>query len=201
MAFGAPSGERTTGARCIVVAIDESTSMSSADRSGARADAVRATASFLATHGLDGDRLGTTWFAERASSTDPVPPQEAAPLDPPTTLGAGTSISAGLREAQRSLERGCGEATKVVVLVSDGEASGPGEFAAARNAVTSVDGVALHLIAMNEGGAFEPSRAFWEDPQLGLASIQTIDGFGRDEMAGAVAAILSMETGQAVTSS
>ena len=52
---------------------------------------------------------------------------------------------------------------------------------------------------MNGGGAFEPSRPFWEDPRLGLASIRTIDTFGRDEVATAVAAILAMETGQQVT--
>ena len=59
--------------------------------------------------------------------------------------------------------------------------------------------VTVHLIAMNDNGAFESSRAFWEDPALGVASIRTITSFGRDEVARAVAAILSIETGQQVT--
>lgn len=197
--FGAPTGERATDARCFMIAIDESSSMASADQAGVRADAVRATSDFLAVHGLDGDRIGTTWFAEGAATTDPGPPDDVVLGAAPATLGAGTRIAEGLRSAQAGLDRTCDTAQQVIVLVSDGEASGPDEFAAARDAITTSPDVTVHLIAMNDNGAFESSRTFWEDPALGVASIRTITSFGRDEVARAVAAILSIETGQQVT--
>ena len=51
---------------------------------------------------------------------------------------------------------------------------------------------------MNDNQAFEPARAFWEAPALGVDSITTVDSFGSDEVAGAVARILATETGQQV---
>lgn len=199
VAFGAPTGERSTDARCFMIAIDESSSMASADQTGVRADAVRATSEFLAAYGVDGDRIGTTWFAETAATTDPGRPDAVVLGAAPSTLGAGTRIAEGLLSAQAGLDRTCGDEQQVVVLVSDGEASGPGEFTAAADAITSATDVTTHLIAMNDNDAFESSRTFWEDPALGVASIQTITSFGRDEVARAVAAILSIETGQQVT--
>ncbi len=98
------------------------------------------------------------------------------------------------------MDRTCGETQRVVVLVTDGEATSEAEFDATAATITGPgQDATFHLIAMNGGGAFEPSRPFWEDPRLGLASIRTIDTFGRDEVSTAVAAILAMETGQQVT--
>lgn len=198
VAFGAPTGERSTDARCFMIAIDESSSMATADQAGVRADAVRATSEFLAAYGVDGDRIGTTWFAETAATTDPGRAGAVVLGSAPTTLGAGTRIAEGLLSAQAGLDRSCAGAHQVIVLVSDGEASGPGEFTAAREAITTAAEVTTHLIAMNDNGAFDSSRTFWEDPALGVASIQTITTFDRDEVSRAVAAILSIETGQQV---
>jgi von Willebrand factor type A domain len=200
LAFSAPVGERTTAARCWMVVIDESASMATADEPGTRADAVRAAGEFLAAYGVEGDRIGVTWFADRPAAEEP---REAALAEraprPPGGLGSGTVISAGLTAAFEAMDRTCGSTARVVVLVTDGQATSPGEFDATAAALTGRGrGAALHLIAMNGGGSFELARAFWEDAALGLASIRTIDTFGPDEVAAAVAAILSAETGQQV---
>ena len=201
VSFAAPAGERTTAARCWMVVIDESASMSTADEPGTRADAVRAAGEFLAAYGLAGDRIGVTWFADQPAAEAPGDPTsvQGAPT-PPAGLGSGTIISAGLTAALDAMDRTCGATQRVVVLVTDGQATSTAEFAATAATITgSGGGTTFHLIAMNGGGAFEPARSFWEDPALGLASIRTIDSFGRDEVAAAVAEILAMETGQAVT--
>ena len=72
VSFATPAGERTTDARCWMVVIDESASMSTADEFGTRADAVRAASEFLAAYGLDGERIGVTWFAGRRLPKAPV---------------------------------------------------------------------------------------------------------------------------------
>ena len=69
--FTSPIGERTTGARCWMVVIDESSSMATADAMGTRADAVRAAADFLGAYGVDGDRIGATWFSDDAEVLAP----------------------------------------------------------------------------------------------------------------------------------
>jgi len=201
--FAAPDGVRTTGARCLMVMVDESSSMTSADAAGTRADAVTATARFLAAYGVDGDRVGATWFADAADVQAPVPAATAATLDagPGRRLGSGTEIGPALDATYTALAAGCGSARGAVVLVSDGAASGVADFAAVGDAIAAHPDVAVHLVAMNGGGAFEASRSFWENASLGIASVQTIDSFGSDEVAGAVAAILSAETGQQVVAS
>ena len=125
MSFQAPTGERTTGARCWMVVIDESSSMSSADSLGTRADAVRATAEFLAAYGLDGDRIGETWFADYAEvHRRRADRRDFAPSGATHDVGSGTEISAGPR---RDLRLDDGELRRqpqpVLVLVSDGQAS------------------------------------------------------------------------------
>ena len=118
----------------------------------------------------------------------------------PGGLGSGTIISDGLSAALGAMDRSCGDTQRVVVLVTDGQATSTTEFdATAATIIGRGESTSFHLIAMNGGGAFEPVRSFWEDPALGLTSIRTISTFGRDEVAAAVAAILAVETGQVVT--
>ena len=93
IAFDAPVGERITGARCLMVVVDESASMADADGTGARADAVAAAADFLAAHGLADDRIGVTWFADSADVEGPGArhrprARRSAPADL-TPLGTG----------------------------------------------------------------------------------------------------------------
>jgi Mg-chelatase subunit ChlD len=201
VAFEAPTGERSTAARCWMVVIDESASMATADSTGTRADAVRATNEFLAVYGLDDDRIAVTWFADRADAGTPRPASAsaAAPI-PPIDLGGGTDIATALHAALDTVTRGCGTAEPVLILVSDGQANSQADFDATKALLAdAAPEVAVHLIAMNGGGAFEPVRSYWEDPALGLASIETIASFGSADVAGAVARILSLETGQQIT--
>jgi len=100
-----------------------------------------------------------------------------------------------------SMEPSCGSAQRVIVLVSDGQAPDDAEFRAIGALITGAGrSVHLHLIAMNGGQAFEPARLFWEDSALGIDSITTVSSFGSDEVAAAVAGILTLETGQQVAS-
>lgn len=202
VAFGAPAGERSTGPRCVMVVLDESTSMSTADAAGTRTDAVRAAADFLSAHGIDGDRIGVAWFADAAEVVDPAPPAQASAARPGAVyLGSGTQVAAALTRTLGSMQASCDGAQPVIVLVSDGQASGAREFDAIRETLAGAPALNVHLIAMNGGQAFEVARAFWEDPRLGIDSIATISDFGRDEVAAAMAGILSRETGQQVTAS
>jgi hypothetical protein len=200
--FAAPFGERTTGPLCWMVVVDESSSMATADTTGARADAVRAAARFIASHGLDEDRIGATWFADQA---EVLPPGDPATVRIAPTggvpLGSSTRMAAALRSALDAMASACGSARQVLVLVSDGAASGEDEFAGTKAVLAAAPAVDVYLIAMNGGSAFEPSRAFWADPALGVNSIRTIDTFGADEVAGAMAAVLSIATGQEVVAS
>ncbi|MGH9136552.1 MAG: VWA domain-containing protein, partial [Acidimicrobiales bacterium] len=200
VAFDTPSGERTTAARCWMVVIDESASMATSDQAGTRADAVRATAEFLAAYGLDDDRIGVTWFADTAAAVAPGAATAAAKTPvPPGGLGGGTNIADALMSAIGAMDQGCGSAQRVVVLVSDGQASTQMAFDATAAVIRgAAPDVSVHLIAMNGASAFEDVRAFWEDPALGIASIRTISTFGSDEVAAAVAEILTIETGQQV---
>jgi len=199
VSFQAPVGERSTDARCWMVVIDESSSMSSADQLGTRADAVRATAEFLAAYGLDGDRIGVTWFADTADVTAAVPTDSFAASASAPLVGSGTEIAAALGDTNDAMTASCDGAQPVVVLVSDGQAPTDEEFAATSAFLTGPGrGAHVHLIAMNGNQAFEVARAFWEDPTLGLDSITTVDSFGSDEVAGAIAGILTTETGQQV---
>ena len=199
VSFQAPTGERSTGARCWMVAIDESSSMSSADSLGTRADAVRAAAEFLAAYGLDGDRIGETWFADEAQVTSAVPTADFAPSAAKHDVGSGTALASALDATYDSMTTNCAGAEPVLVLVSDGQASSQPDFDAIAAFLTGrgVD-INVHLIAMNENQAFESARPFWEDPTIGIDSITTVSGFGSDEIATAVAGILSDETGQQV---
>jgi hypothetical protein len=200
--FTAPRGERTTGPRCLMVVIDESSSMADADSAGTRADAVTAATGFLGAHGIDGDRIGTTWFADSSQVQPPVDPAAAKGSAPDVlTLGSGTRIGPALEATFAAMEAGCGSATGAVVLVSDGAAADGADYGAVADALGRHADTTVHLIAMNGGGAFEPSRSFWEDAALGLDSVQTIDSFGRDEVSTAMAAVLSAETGQQVAAS
>lgn len=199
VSFQAPTGERSTAARCWMVAIDESSSMSSADSLGTRADAVRATAEFLAAHGLDGDRIGETWFADEAQVTPAVATADFAPSATKHDVGSGTELASALNATFDSMTSNCADAQQVLVLVSDGQAASQPDFDAITTFLTGRGrDVNVHLIAMNENQAFESARAFWEDPAIGLDSITTVSGFTGDEIAAAVARILSVETGQQV---
>jgi von Willebrand factor type A domain len=199
VSFQSPIGERSTGARCWMVVIDESSSMSDADQLGTRADAVRATAEFLAAYGLDGDRIGVTWFADTADVTAAVPTDSFAASGTAPPVGSGTLISSALDTANNTMKASCGEAQPVIVLVSDGLAPTDEEFAATAAFLTGAGrDVHVHLVAMNGNQAFEQARAFWEDPALGVDSITAVDSFGTDVVAGAIAAILTAETGQQV---
>ncbi len=202
VAFGAPTGERLTGPRCFMVVVDESASMADADATGARADAVDAAWRFLDAYGLADDRIGTTWFADSADVVGPVPATAAvsrvAPVDT-ATLGTGTNIAFAFRAALDALNSGCGAARPVIVLVSDGQASSQAQFDQSASIIKGAGaGLDVHLIAMNGNSAFEPVRSFWSDPTLGLDSIDVITSFGRDEVATAMAKILTLETGQQV---
>jgi hypothetical protein len=199
VAFQAPVGERTTGARCWMVVVDESSSMTEADSQGTRADAIRATAEFLTAYGVEGDRIGVTWFAERAEVTPAVPSGEfvvgASRLD----VGSGTRIASALRDTVDSMAGACGTAQRVVVLVTDGQETSDPSFTELTQVLTgSSRDVHVHLVAMNGNQAFEPVRAFWQDSALGIDSITTVSTFGSDEVAAAVAGILTAETGQRV---
>jgi Mg-chelatase subunit ChlD len=199
VSFQEPTGERSTGARCWMVVIDESSSMSSADSLGTRADAVRATAEFLAAYGLDGDRIGETWFADDADVTPAAPTGQFAPSVAKHDVGSGTELTNALTAAVESMASSCAGAKPVLVLVSDGQASSQPDFDGIATLLTSRGGdVNVHLIAMNENAAFESARGFWEDPALGLRSITAVTGFGSTEVAAAVAGVLSTETGQQV---
>jgi hypothetical protein len=199
VSFQDPTGERTTAARCWMVVIDESSSMSSADSLGTRADAVRATAEFLAAHGLDGDRIGETWFADDADVTPAVPTTRFVPSVVKHDVGSGTELAEALNATVDSMTASCEGAKPVIVLVSDGQATSQPDFDAIATLFTGRGReVNVHLIAMNENQAFEPARPFWEDPAIGLQSITTVSGFGSAEVAAAVAGILSVETGQQV---
>jgi hypothetical protein len=199
--FAAPHGERTTGPRCVMVVVDESSSMADADRAGTRADAVTAAAGFLGAYGVDGDRIGTTWFADSSHVQPPLEPAVAKATAPDLlTLGSGTRIGPALEATFAAMDASCGAATGAVVLVSDGAADA-GDYGSIVDALGRHTDVAVHLIAMNGGGAFEPSRSFWEDDALGLDTVQTIDSFGRDEVSAAMATVLSAETGQQVVAS
>lgn len=198
VSFNEPIGARTTAARCWMVAIDDSGSMATADSAGTRGDAVLATAEFLAAYGLPDDRLGVTWFASQAEVTDPAPADTATPPAAPThQLGGGTNIAGALRTTFEAMDRACGDTARVAVLVSDGQASGSGEYDTIAGLLAEHD-VALHLVAMNEGGAFDSVRARWSEA-VPLRSVDPIDSFAGDDVAAAVAAILSIETGQQVT--
>lgn len=200
VAFDAPVGSRITDARCWMVVIDESSSMATADEVGSRADAVRAAGEFLAAYGLAGDRIGVTWFADSADVTPPAvasgtPATRANSL----SLGSGTDIANALNTTLDSMDTSCGAAQRVVVLVSDGQLSSDAEFRATADLITGAGrNVHLHLIAMNGNQAFEAPRPFWEDPALGIDSITTVSSLGSDEVAAAVAGILTLETGQQV---
>ena len=199
VSFQEPTGERSTGARCWMVVIDESSSMSSADSLGTRADAVRATAEFLAAHGLAGDRIGETWFADDADVTPAVPTAQFVPSVAKHDVGSGTMLANALTTTVDSMTSSCAGAKPVLVLVSDGQASSQPDFDAITTLLTGLArDVSVHLIAMNENQAFESARPYWEDPALGLQSITAVTGFGSDEIAAAVAGILSTETGQQV---
>jgi von Willebrand factor type A domain len=200
IAFDAPIGDRITGPRCLMVVVDESSSMTEADATGARADAVQAAADFLQAYGLPEDRIGTTWFADDADvvGPDPASTATAARAAESTALGSGTKIASALRSALAAMATGCGRAQPVLVLVSDGQASGPAQFELARDVIAGADGLDLHMIALDGNQAFDSVRSFWADPALGLDSIETISSFGRDEVAAAMAAILTLETGQRV---
>lgn len=198
VSFNEPSGARATAARCWMVAIDDSGSMASADSAGTRGDAVVATAEFLAAYGLDDDQLGVTWFASQSEVTDPMPADTAAPPAAPTgALGGGTNIAGALGATFEAMDRACGGTERVAVLVSDGQAAGSNEYATIAGLLDD-HAVALHLVAMNEDGAFEAVRGRWA-AEIPLRSVRTIDSFSGDDVAGAVAAILSLETGQEVT--
>lgn len=200
--FGEPVGERLTSARCFMVVVDESSSMADADVSGSRADAVRAATDFLAAYGRSDDRIGTTWFADTAAVDGPRPASTDAtskPASPTEALGSGTDIAGALRAAVEAMDARCANAKPVIVLVSDGQPSSADQFAATADVIASAgSGLDLHLIAMNGNDAFEGSRSFWEDLTLGVDSIETIVSFGRDEVAAAMAKILTLETGQQV---
>jgi Mg-chelatase subunit ChlD len=199
VSFEAPVGERATGARCWMVVIDESSSMASADSLGTRADAVRATAEFLAAYGLDDDRIGETWFADDAAVAPAVPTADFVPSVAKHAVGSGTRIAAALQSTFDSMTQRCGGSQAVVVLVTDGQASSDPEFDEIKTFLTgAARDVHVHLVAMNGNQAFEPSRPFWEDAALGIDSITAIDSFGSDEVAAAVAGILTAETGQQV---
>ena len=199
VSFQAPVGERTTSERCWMVVIDESSSMSSSDSLGTRADAVRATAEFLAAYGLDGDRIGETWFADQADVTPAVATNAFVPSTLKHSVGSGTRIAAALQATSDAMATSCGSAQPVIILVSDGQASSQPEFDQIRTFLTGpAADVHVHLVAMNENQAFEPVRAFWQDPTIGIDSITAVSGFGSDEVAAAVAAILTTETGQQV---
>lgn len=200
VAFDAPVGRRITDARCWMVVIDESSSMATADEVGARADAVRATGEFLEAYGLTDERIGVTWFADSADVT--APRAASDPISGPVDalgLGSGTNISNALAETFDAMERSCGSAQRVIVLVSDGQANDEASFGATADLIAGAGrSVHVHLVAMNGGQAFEQARAFWEDPALGIDSITAVDSFGSDEVAAAVAGILTLETGQQV---
>jgi hypothetical protein len=199
VSFQEPTGERNTAARCWMVVIDESSSMSSADSLGTRADAVRATAEFLAAYGLDGDRIGETWFADGADVTPAAPTGQFAPSVVKHDVGSGTELTNALTATVDSMASSCAGVQPVLVLVSDGQASSQPDFDGIATLLAGRGSdVSVHLIAMNENAAFESARSFWEDPALGLRSITTVTGFGSDEIAAAVAGILSTETGQQV---
>ena len=205
MAFDAPVGERITGPRCFMVVVDESASMADADATGARADAVAAARDFLAAHGLPDDRIGVTWFADSADVEGPalasVGASTSAPADL-TPLGTGTNIASALHQTVEAQQRGCASAKPVIVLVSDGQASGDAQFELTAEALKGAgSGLDVHLIAMNGNDAFESARAFWSDPALGLDSIETVTSFGRGEVSAAMAQILTLETGQQVGAS
>lgn len=202
VAFDAPIGTRLTEARCWMVVIDESASMASADEVGSRADAVRATRDFLDTYGLAGDRIGVTWFADTADVTAPGAVSDPTAIRTnPVSLGSRTNISSALASTLDSMDASCGAAQRVVILVSDGQASNDDEFRATADLITGAGRtVHVHLVAMNGNQAFEAARPFWDDPTLGIDSITTVSSFGSDEVAAAVAGILTLETGQQVTS-
>jgi hypothetical protein len=114
-------------------------------------------------------------------------------------VGSGTELTNALTATVDSMMSSCAGAKPVLVVVSDGQASSQPDFDGISALLTGpARDVNVHLIAMNENQAFESARAFWEDPTNGLDSIAAVTGFGSDEIAAAVAGILSAETGQQV---
>lgn len=196
--FAAPTGDRSTGPRCSMVMIDESASMSQADAAGTRPAAVRAASDFFAAYGIDGDRIGVMWFADRTEVIDPAPPAEL-PMAATADLGGGTQLAVAVDAALTSLAANCDGADPVLVIVSDGAASSSNDYTAMATALGNAPDVAVHLIAMNDNGAYSTAQPFWSEPSLGIVSIQPIDSFGSAEVGPAMANVLSTETGQTVT--
>ena len=116
-----------------MVVIDESSSMSSADSLGTRADAVRATAEFLAAYGLDGDRIGETGSPTTPDVTAAVPTDRFAPSVAKHDVGSGTELAEALNTTVDSMTASCDGAKPVIVLVSDGQASSQPDFDADRD--------------------------------------------------------------------
>src|SRR5690606_26436794 len=145
--FAAPTGDRSTGPRCSMVMIDESGSMSQADVAGTRPAAVRAASDFFADYGIDGDRIGVMWFADRNEVIDPAPPADL-PMAATDELGGGTQLAGAVDAALATLQANCDGAAPVLVIVSGGAASSSTDYTAVATALESAPDVAVHLIAM-----------------------------------------------------
>ena len=192
--FTAPRGSRLTTARCIIVVIDESSSMTTSDPSGLRARAIDETVRFLVSFGLPGDEIGGGWFADTSSYADPVVVSKAASTWVPPNLGGSTNMTGALADVAPVLER-C-TAQPVLLLVTDGQAD---DLEVVRQRIHALPpDVRIHLVAMNVDGGYVSVAPFWEDPSLGIDSVERIDEVRPVAVARAVADILERETGQQI---
>ncbi|MBM3472798.1 MAG: VWA domain-containing protein [Armatimonadetes bacterium] len=135
----------------ILVAIDTSDSMLAQDATPSRLEAAKREILGLIAR-LQGDRIGIITFSTQAFLYCPLTiDYDAATMfvesiDASITSGAGTALSAAVREADRAFSAGEG-GDKVVVLVSDGEDWGQG----AREAAQTLRNKGIRLYAVGVG--------------------------------------------------
>jgi Ca-activated chloride channel family protein len=135
----------------ILVAIDTSDSMLAQDTAPSRLEAAKREILGLIAR-LQGDRIGIITFSTQAFLYCPLTiDYDAATMfvesiDDSVTSGAGTALSAAVREADQAFSAGEG-GDKVVVLVSDGEDWGQG----AREAAQTLRNKGVRLYAIGVG--------------------------------------------------
>ena len=192
--FAAPRGSRNTTARCFIVVIDESSSMAGSDPNHLRAGAINETVRFLRAYGLPGDELGGGWFADSTAFTDPSTVGSVTTDWSAPNVGGGTNMVAAVVEAEQKL--GQCSAQPVLLLVTDGQAD---DMTAVGNLIRGLSAdTRVHLVAMNIDGGYDSIAQAWEDPALGIDSIERIDEVRPLAVAQAIAHILELETGQQI---
>ncbi len=133
----------------VVLALDVSESMRAADVLPSRLERQRTEARRLLRE-LPGDRVGLVIFAGRAYVLAPLTSDHGAlelyldALDPDIAGTPGTALSAGVRQASDLLRTATGEADRVIVLFTDGEAHESEEAIAAAARRAAQEGIRVY---------------------------------------------------------